>query len=343
MKGANGASNINSMLKNVLYQSPIRRFWRFLARSYLTPKHIATRIYYAPRFTWPIWFYLLNRQARKQYTKHPVALSQVQEQAVQELRQNGICILQFDELFKEQLADYQELAESLINTPQNQQRIVEAKKAIEAANPETRSKYYLVEPWGNDQLDPQEKFVQLALSDEILAIVNGYVQVFCRLNYLRLWYNLPMGGPSISSQNWHRDPEDRKIVKLFFYLRDVEETTGPFYFIEGTHCDGPYAKVFPKKPPYGYYPSTVDVEKKFKDTVKTCTGPAGTIVICDTSGLHKGGHATMNARLLFNAIYTSDATSDLEGGKVSWRSLDHERDSLSPMAKYAVGSPRSSI
>jgi len=343
MNTIEGASKRTSILNSILFLSPMRRFWRFLARSYLTPKHLVMRIYYAPRFTRPIWFYIINHKARLQYMKHSVTLNEVQERASRELKQNGICVIQFDELFKESLEGYRKLAESLVDTPENQQRISKANKLIQTADPSSRGKYYLVEPWGDEELVLDERLVQFAISDEILAIVNSYMEVFCRVNYLRLWYNLPMGGPSISSQNWHRDPEDRKIVKLFFLLRDVDETTGPFHFIKGSHCDGPYATIFPKKPPYGCYPPTAELEKRFDTQIKTCTGLAGTIVICDTSGLHKGGHATQNARLLFNAVYTSDATSELEEGKIRWGTLDEGHASLSPMARYAVGLPTSQM
>ena len=35
--------------------------------------------------------------------------------------------------------------------------------------------------------------------------------------------------------NFHRDPDDVKLTKIFFYLNDVSINNGPFQFIKTSH------------------------------------------------------------------------------------------------------------
>ena len=42
--------------------------------------------------------------------------------------------------------------------------------------------------------------------------------------------------------------------------------------------------------------------------MKTFTAPAGTLVLCNTSGFHRGGFATAKPRVLATATYCSPAS-----------------------------------
>ena len=62
-----------------------------------------------------------------------------------------------------------------------------------------------------------------------------------------------------------------------------------------------------KKRRIGIYPDGAELEKRIaKDDIKICTGRAGTIVFCDTSGLHKGGFARASERVMFTAGYRTN-------------------------------------
>ena len=47
------------------------------------------------------------------------------------------------------------------------------------------------------------------------------------------WYTIP--DPSaetrVKSQQWHRDPWDEHITKVFVYFSDVDEDAGPFEYV----------------------------------------------------------------------------------------------------------------
>ena len=72
-------------------------------------------------------------------------------------------------------------------------------------------------------------------------------QVEEHFRYMDLWYNLPVEQSElpVDSERWHRDHEDRKIVKLYLYLVDVEEQMGPFTYIRSSQPGGKRRKALP--------------------------------------------------------------------------------------------------
>ena len=71
-----------------------------------------------------------------------------------------------------------------------------------------------------------------------------------------------------------------------------------------------------------------------QEDVSVCTGAAGTIVFCDTSGLHRGGFARVRERLMCTSIYTPRASWT----PISFRYPDHfsPPSTLSALQTYAL-------
>jgi phytanoyl-CoA dioxygenase PhyH len=293
-----------------------------------------------PRYSWPIWFNVVNRRARAHYLSNAPQLTPLQSRAVEELRQKGICVLDCDQVFSAQSsATYRTLGERVVEETHNKNRIAALRREINAPIARNRQKYYYLSLWEDGVMDFSNPFVQFSLSDEILGIVNGYLEMSARLVNVDLWYHLPMEGANIASQNWHRDPTDKKFLKVFFYLRDVDEMSGPFEFVVGSHEMGPYGKTFPRKLPHGIYPPPGAVERHFTDAQrKKYTGKAGTIVICDTSGLHRGGHVLSNDRFLFYTYYLTDGAYDLSKfvERYGYTLKGEDNTFLSPAAEFAI-------
>ena len=51
-----------------------------------------------------------------------------------------------------------------------------------------------------------------------------------------------------ASQRWHRDFNDRHLLKAFLYLVDVDEETGPFEYVAGSARGGPLRHHWPWRP-----------------------------------------------------------------------------------------------
>jgi Phytanoyl-CoA dioxygenase (PhyH) len=312
------------------------------ASSFRSLKSTIRRYYEANRFNWPIYDlrrYSFNREPKQLYRgeRRMMQPKPLEQKVARELKQNGISVVHFSDLLPaHQLSELQELADTLMEKPAIQERI----KAIEAgARPGARSgKFYLVRPLGNrPALDLNDKFLKVCLSDPILRIVCRYFGMFGRLVDIELWYNVATDGSDVFSQRWHRDNEDRQIVKIFLYLRDVDHTNGPFSYIPKTHNAGPYKRIFPQTIDRSIYPPDGAVEKKFATIQKrVCIGKAGTLIFADTTGFHRGGHPKLGGRLLLNAYYATNGSLPVVTSEKRYSIVRSDHRGFGSAAKYAT-------
>jgi ectoine hydroxylase-related dioxygenase (phytanoyl-CoA dioxygenase family) len=282
-------------------------------------------------------YWYLNRTPKKLYEleQPKMALSLIQQRIVHDLKQTGIAVVQFEDLFTDKkFAPFQEVAEGLVQDSAISTAIETIKKGEKFIS---EHKFYLIRPLGHHPIyDAKDKFLELSLTNELLGIVCSYLGMFTRLMHLEHWCNVPTEGADTYSQRWHRDPDDKKLVKVFVYIRDVDETGGPFTYVAESHNGGRFSKIYPQTIRESHYPPEGKVEQRFsRSQIRVCTGKAGTIILCDTSGLHRGGHPTKNIRLLFTCIYTSNANTVRNENLYSIS--NGPTPALSAAAQYAIG------
>lgn len=148
------------------------------------------------------------------------------------------------------------------------------------------------------------------ITGRIYDIATLYFGSIPRITNIDYWLNVPEPEERapFASQLWHRDYEDRKLLKFFMYFTDVDEGRGAFSLISQTHYGTTDAKQFPTKPPLGVTVSDKDVNAQFKEErIRKFEVPALTIVLVDTSALHRGGYCTSGERFLFTSTFTSFA------------------------------------
>jgi hypothetical protein len=148
-----------------------------------------------------------------------------------------------------------------------------------------------------------------ALLGPIVHVVNGYLGMEAKLAYANVWHSFTTEAPPQRSQLWHRDQDDYLEVKIFAYLRAVEDGAGPFTYAPGTHPKG-RVRAEPesfREPGHGNRRSTDEQMARVvpPELWVRATGPAGTLLFADTRGYHKGGYARTQERLVFTAMYTS--------------------------------------
>ena len=104
---------------------------------------------------------------------------------------------------------------------------------------------------------------------------------------------------------WHSDAEDRRIIKIFIYLNDVEQKTGPFEYIPRSLTSlfsWNYFQLYYKLWKSAYMGIDDEEVKPVipKSAWKSCPGPAGTVIIVDTkNALHHGTVRTEDRSALF--------------------------------------------
>lgn len=288
-----------------------------------------------------------NRQAAKSFEQDAPELSPVQRQVVDDLRHDGIALVSFDDLvgdaalwedLKRDMLAFAGGAEADAGTtegkPKDKDDFLIRRLRREAKD---RKKQGLVphEPG----LAPDSPWVRYGTSPQILDTVNAYRGLWTKFIDHDHWYTVPFGADHgrVGSQNWHRDPEDQHVVKVFTYFNDVDEESGPFQYVPGSPEGGRYGDLWPWKVVGETYPSQEELAARIPESeYRTATGPAGTIIFCDTSGFHRGGFARSRPRILSYFTYVS-AASLLSGRQRRYFRIDPPANGHArPAASYAL-------
>lgn len=128
------------------------------------------------------------------------------------------------------------------------------------------------------------------LNERLLDIAEAYIGLPVAYDGMALLYTVADGN-ELGTRQWHRDREDRKMIKIGVYCTDVTDRGGPFELISridrSQGVDDRYAFEF----------GTEEVLSKrlgadYSRDIVSCTGPAGTVVFADTARFfHRGAPA----------------------------------------------------
>lgn len=239
-----------------------------------------------------LWRWLINGRSTLAYRRDPSQLTGEAARVLADLDRDGVAVTSVDALPQLRPA-YDELRAAALALP----------------TPERRGeKDFNAMLLGEDQLafDPASIFVRIALAEPILDIANGYFEMHTRLRYFNVWRTRKSEGAAKQSQLWHRDHEDRLILKLFIYLEDVDADGGPFSYARGTHPKGnpPDVEWFDES---GVRRTTDEQMARSvpRDRWFSAVGKAGTLIFADTRGYHKGGYVRVGSRFMYNCMWTS--------------------------------------
>ena len=273
---------------------------------------------------------------------------EVEQSVAESLREDGIAVVPFvdlvddDTLWSELRADAASFAEDAAG-----------RVPLGVDRPAAKSDY-LIRRFGGmtamvdgtpvASLSARDPLIRFGVCDPVLNTANAYRGSPTKLVDLDTWYTVPFPAANerVASQRWHRDPEDQHVVKVFVYFTDVDEDAGPFQYIRGSAEGGRYGELWSwsramsSRLPWArrrLYPSENRVEKRIPTSdIATVVGPAGTVVICDTSGLHRGGYAKRRPRVLSYHTYVSPGARqrcfDIEWGAAN--------PDLSDQARFAL-------
>ncbi len=151
------------------------------------------------------------------------------------------------------------------------------------------------------RLSADNIFVQYALQPPVINVIATALGEIPWLDYVLLSYSRHTGEELKSSQLWHRDHDDVRVIKLFSYLTDVEDDgDGPFTFLPRQSTDK-----------FGYpllgshFPDDQVFDKVARDDVKVMRAPRLASFMVDTARcLHMGSRmAPGHGRLLYTATF----------------------------------------
>jgi hypothetical protein len=151
--------------------------------------------------------------------------------------------------------------------------------------------YEKTEPYRHtiqDVLRLEQGFVDLALHPLVKTVLAEYLGPNFALTEAKGWKSLPTRR---DFHGWHGDAwyDQSRVtgfpreVKLAMYLTDVK--TGAFHYLRGSH--GKQHPHLLRKDEAAQIP---------EDRVLACTGPAGTVLLFDTTGIHRQGMPILEQR-----------------------------------------------
>jgi hypothetical protein len=179
--------------------------------------------------------------------------------------------------------------------------------------------------------DPVSAYLGEPMFAAIAASYMGMVPRFVGSSFWRT--RAATGHDRIYSQAWHRDYNDRMLVKAFLYVTDVGAQEGYFEYVAGSHERGLLGPEFDRIGPDGFraYPDAASVEQRVgalpafdldrvpagertgsaapwngKPAVLRCLAPRGTLIFADSFGLHRGGFVESGHRDMIMTTYSTN-------------------------------------
>jgi hypothetical protein len=286
------------------------------------------------------WHLTRNPGSHRLLADHRPTLSAVQAGVVQELTSDGISFVDAAALGLD-AADWGHLR-GLVEEFADSAHVREASDRFRAAlGRETlKSDAYIVKlhPEG-PTLALDDPLLRLALRGPILDVVNAYLRLWSKLIYTDVWHTIPCEADQrIGSQFWHRDPEDRRMVKVYFYFSEVDEGAGPMEYVRDSASGRRYGNLWPWKPlSTERYPREEDVDRLIPAAARVqCLGSPGTLVFCDTDGLHRGGTAKSRPRIAATWTFVTPASLGISSRRRFRVEGDAAVGHLSPAAQFAL-------
>ena len=271
-----------------------------------------------------------NRRARRRFANDAPELDDLQRGLVESLDRDGYVTLPFTDLLDEAAWD-RLAAQGAAFVAETERTLAEGGRGKVRAGKEFVARLWSFE---GTTLDASDAWFSVCTSRRLLDVANAYLRLWAKLSYVDLWYTAeqPASDERVASQNWHIDFDDQHLLKAFVYLSDVGPESGPFEYVPGSQAGG--SRIVRPWVPMGYG-RVSDEELSVhvaRDEVATFTGPKGTLILCNTSGLHRGGFATAGPRVLATATYCSPASLKA----LSNRNYESALETTDPVVRFAV-------
>jgi len=259
------------------------------------------------------WRYVIHCRSALDHRLRAPAPRGAAARVLTTLRRDGIAVLPAAELFGPS-----GLAAPLIAAAEELEtawapRLGELREAYRSGAATGKQKRYSIPLLPDGAPAPGGIFTAFALQPPLVEVANAYFGMYTVLTHCNVWHNFMASGQPEQSQLWHRDPEDRHILKVFFYLSDVGEGAGPFTYARGTHRTP--SKVAPHSRVDGGTPRSTD-EELARLAPRACwlaaCGPRGTLVLADTRGYHKGGWGASAERIVYVCEFLASGAKGID-------------------------------
>ena len=126
-----------------------------------------------------------------------------------------------------------------------------------------------------------DRLMSFALN-EIKPIADAYLGTDATIHNTQIWITFPDEGNAYNPDfGFHYDLDDYRFLKLFIYLTDVDENSGPHQIIKQSHKFNGFYRFFNRRLPD-------NIPKKYEQNVQTMLAEKGEGFFEDTMCYHKG-------------------------------------------------------
>jgi hypothetical protein len=149
---------------------------------------------------------------------------------------------------------------------------------------------------GADDLMARREIFDWGLDGRLLDIGEAYLGLPLAYDGLNFFYT-KADGRQVAARKWHRDIEDRRVLKIAVYLNDVDENGGPLQILN-LQVPGTDSESAPNYPVFTQERLQAKLGRALNDAdVATCVGSAGTVIFVDTAlKYHRGKPAVARDR-----------------------------------------------
>lgn len=155
---------------------------------------------------------------------------------------------------------------------------------------------------------------EFAQDPQLLQIANAYNRKATRTAFTLAAKMPTTEGNNGSGEGWHRDAFLRQF-KAIIYLSDVASENGPFQFVQNSHRRTQLLSDM-KNGKLAYMQYRIKEEqiesilKPDPDRIKSYIGKAGTLILVDTSAIHRGKPIQAGTRYALTNYYFPDDAID---------------------------------
>jgi hypothetical protein len=228
------------------------------------------------------------------------SLTQEQEQkALAELKEDGLSVLPV-RLPADLCERLRSFARTMPSNPWNADGRIFEKRPYDPSITE-----FAKFQFDQSDLAQQPDIQELMADTRLLEMMRQHLQCLPVVDDVNMWWSLPTTvSASEIAQQFHFDYDRTKWIKMFVYLTDVTEDTGPHVFVRHSHKREPRRAALLKR---GYVRiSDEDIIKVYgREEIMEVCGPAGTVLLVDTSGFHKGKPPFTSDRLIFEVQFSN--------------------------------------
>ncbi len=227
------------------------------------------------------------QQSLQQHLNNLPPISSEEQAIVTQLQQNGIFITSLEHL-------------GISFTPQLLADSVKVITQLVQISPSHKSQYMIKA--STDLLLKYPSFFQWGAAEKTLNVIEHYLGV--PVAYHGVYFRRDLANTvKRKTRLWHFDREDRKMLKVIIYLKDVGNESGPFQYIPKSLTPQISSKL---KCNYGRV-SDQTMESLIPDSDwNSCLGKSGTVIFFDAANIfHRGKIPTASDRFSIFFDYTS--------------------------------------